>query len=211
MMYYRPATRTEDAGRGYAFCGVGRSMSGIRGDRDTPVGQTPAAGLGIQAAAVAERQKMITSVTIQNYRSILNASISLAPFTLLIGANGTGKSNFLQLLKQASRAFDSDHKPFTKHLNHPSSEQLFTFTNEHGRTLEILKGIPRSDHLVELKNVAVFSIDPSNAGRSEELTTQPTVQEDGSGVVQVLDGRNRSPAPSEALGAPASSRLVGKA
>ncbi|MCB0063745.1 MAG: AAA family ATPase, partial [Caldilineaceae bacterium] len=42
---------------------------------------------------------MITSIHIQNYRSIVDATAKLAPFTLLIGANGTGKSNFLQLLE----------------------------------------------------------------------------------------------------------------
>ncbi len=128
---------------------------------------------------------MITRVEIQNYRSIVNASIDLAPFTLLIGANGTGKSNFLQLLKEAPELYRTQPRP--KHLNHPSTKQQITFTLDHGRTIGIGEGTYYTGNLEGLQNVSVFSVDPANAGRSEELTIQPVVHEDGSGVVQVLD------------------------
>lgn len=42
---------------------------------------------------------MLTKLEIKNYKSICDASITLSPFTLLIGANGTGKSNFVSVLK----------------------------------------------------------------------------------------------------------------
>lgn len=127
---------------------------------------------------------MITNVTIRNYRSILDASVSLAPFTLLIGANGTGKSNFLRLLRDVSDGPDS---PYTKHVNHPSSDQLFEFENHEGKVFSIKNPSPGSDRLPELRHVSVFSLDPARAGACETLVEHPVVHEDGSGVVQVLD------------------------
>ncbi|MCP4350223.1 MAG: AAA family ATPase [Desulfobacterales bacterium] len=129
---------------------------------------------------------MITEVKIKNYKSILDASISLSPFTLLIGANGTGKSNFLQLLKDVSASPKSN---FKKHTNNPSSEQLFSFINNRGEEISlppkshafIMKTIP------EIREVSVFSLNPINAGKSERLVNNPVVREDGSGIVQVLD------------------------
>ena len=127
---------------------------------------------------------MITNVTIKNYRSIFDASVSLAPFTLLIGANGTGKSNFLRLLREVSDGPDS---PCTKHVNYPSSDQLSEFENHEGKVFSVRNRSSESDRLPELENVSVFSLNPANAGESETLVEHPVVHEDGSGVVQVLD------------------------
>ncbi|ELS01796.1 hypothetical protein Xen7305DRAFT_00015020 [Xenococcus sp. PCC 7305] len=40
---------------------------------------------------------MLSRIEVQNYRSLLDVKVNLSPFTLVIGANGSGKSNFLQL------------------------------------------------------------------------------------------------------------------
>lgn len=42
---------------------------------------------------------MIKSIHIRNYRSILNNTISFEPITVLIGANGSGKSNLVKALQ----------------------------------------------------------------------------------------------------------------
>ena len=39
---------------------------------------------------------MISNITIENYKSIINVSLPLGRFNLLIGANGCGKSNILE-------------------------------------------------------------------------------------------------------------------
>ncbi len=143
---------------------------------------------------------MITEVVIKNYKSILDASISLSPFTLLIGANGTGKSNFLQLLKDVSNYRKAR---FSKHVNHLSSERQFDFINSNGKIFSITtdsdgdisvtfdgnKYSMFSMHkiLPAIRNVSIFSLNPLNAGQSEKLVTNPVIHEDGSGVVQVLD------------------------
>jgi len=40
---------------------------------------------------------MLSRIEFKNYRSFLDVKVNLSPFTLVIGANGSGKSNFLRL------------------------------------------------------------------------------------------------------------------
>jgi predicted ATPase len=42
---------------------------------------------------------MLRSVALHDFKSFANASATLAPFTLLVGANGSGKSNFIDALR----------------------------------------------------------------------------------------------------------------
>ncbi|MEP0844481.1 MAG: AAA family ATPase [Phycisphaerae bacterium] len=42
---------------------------------------------------------MIQSIIIQNFKSLRNVSVDLAPLTVLIGRSGTGKSNFVQAIR----------------------------------------------------------------------------------------------------------------
>ncbi len=41
---------------------------------------------------------LLTRVSIRNYKSIAQADVQLGPFTILVGRNGSGKSNFLDAL-----------------------------------------------------------------------------------------------------------------
>ena len=45
---------------------------------------------------------MITHVRIQNFRSFLDAGVELQPFSLIVGANGSGKSNLLKFFAAIS-------------------------------------------------------------------------------------------------------------
>lgn len=49
----------------------------------------------------------ITRVTLRNYRSIGQCDVALGPLTYLVGANGAGKSNFLDALHLVSDALTS--------------------------------------------------------------------------------------------------------
>jgi predicted ATPase len=130
---------------------------------------------------------MITSIEIENYKSIVKASIQLSPFTLLIGANGTGKSNFLQLLRQVSTSFGTTDK-FEKHVNHQNANQRFVFKNHLEKSHQIKNNhIPQIHEVIELRDIRVFSPDPVHVGQPEPLVAYPTVLETGQGVVQVLD------------------------
>ncbi len=162
---------------------------------------------------------MIKNINIKNYKSILDTSFHLSPFTLLIGANGTGKSNFFQFLKAVSEVLNDRPFNLPKHINYNSLEQEYIFTDEkqrilklinqqddqHSETLhfnfqidnesdvmnfdEIKKNIRYKQHplISILRNVSIFSLNPENAGRQEDLVSNPVVLEEGSGVVQVLD------------------------
>lgn len=136
---------------------------------------------------------MLTQVDIQNYRSIYKASVPLSPFTLLIGANGTGKSNFLKLLKDASETGivvkNLGSKPFPplKHYAFPDVRQLIIIKNDRNQVYEIRENGREPSILPELKDVKIFSLEPSKAGLSEHISPQPKIEEDGTGIVQVLD------------------------
>ena len=45
---------------------------------------------------------MVTRIRIQNYRSFVDAEVTLRPFTLVVGANGSGKSNLLKFFATVS-------------------------------------------------------------------------------------------------------------
>ena len=57
------------------------------------------------------RQFRITRVQLRHYRSIAACDVALGRMTLLVGANGSGKSNFLDSLRLVSDALQStlDH------------------------------------------------------------------------------------------------------
>lgn len=53
----------------------------------------------------------LTRVVLENYKSIARCDVSLGPLTFLVGANGSGKSNFLDALRFVAEALRSslDH------------------------------------------------------------------------------------------------------
>ncbi len=109
---------------------------------------------------------MITSIHIQNYRSIVDATINLAPFTLLIGANGTGKSNFLQLLEELGAQSPS----FERHYNYPKEPQVFTIQYDDGtkESLEVLiGGGTRGTHSKDKNKVRIYRINPENIAKQK--------------------------------------------
>ncbi len=112
----------------------------------------------------------LSKINIKNYRSFKDAEVSLRPFTLIIGANGSGKSNFLRAL----RALFSDEVIEDKrHLN-------LTETSTEITTPECT---PISEH----SGVGIFRLDAEKITRPEELTNHPTVKADGSGTTQTLE------------------------
>ena len=127
---------------------------------------------------------MITKVNIQNCKSIVDTSVTLSPFTLLIGANGSGKTNFLQILREASKQTGAN---IEKHINHQDEKQEITLTNSSGLSAGFYSNPATFSRIQELYDMRVFALDPVWVGQGEELTPNPTVQENGRGVVQVLD------------------------
>jgi predicted ATPase len=145
---------------------------------------------------------LLTRVDIENFRSIYKASVPLSPFTLLVGANGTGKSNFLKLLRMLSQeatAFHyeddeltfQEHSFFLKekhysHLDEPQAVGIFGGTKSR-LIYEINDGNSIDNKPEELLDVKVFSFDPQSSGKEEYLMGEPSISENGEGVVRVLD------------------------
>lgn len=151
---------------------------------------------------------LLTRVDIENFRSIYKASVPLSPFTLLVGANGSGKSNFLKLLKMLSSdpstsnsalisalskekhySYISDHQKiviFGKDTNSPIytiDEQLVSSSESVSNFIS--KSTPNRPQ--ELSNIKIFALNPQVAGQEESLVDYPRIEEDGHGIVQVLD------------------------
>lgn len=144
---------------------------------------------------------MLREIKIKNYRSIRDASVKLSPFTLLIGANGTGKSNFLQLLKALSlnsasitRGGSNNilkiHYPEIekqKHIAHSEAEQTVEVNNEKGKYV-VTDGLSiEQESLHELRDIKIFNLEPKASGAKENLIPNPRIEEDGQGLVRVLD------------------------
>lgn len=138
---------------------------------------------------------MIQEVYIKNYRSIAEARVKLSPFTLLIGANGTGKSNFLKLLediRSSEGVLMGEHyvSSFSKHFNLRQEPQELEiswnekklFTLRRNNALYTGKGV-----VSDLQSMQVFSINPDSIGQAEKIEARPKVHSDGSGCVRVLD------------------------
>jgi predicted ATPase len=128
---------------------------------------------------------VIQEIDITNYRSIARATVRLRPFTILIGANGSGKSNLLKLLVDLSALGDGFGQELVRHLGHPKGAQQVTLTSSQGKRFTF----SQQSYIKppELKAVRVFSIDPRRIGQSEQLEKEPEVFPDGMGAVQVLD------------------------
>ena len=96
---------------------------------------------------------MINNVSIKNYKSVVDVSLPLGRFNLLIGANGCGKSNILEgiALGAAASADKLDYEYFANrgirlvepHLMLPVFEGIdadgifVSFTNDHKVSFDI--------------------------------------------------------------------------
>jgi predicted ATPase len=145
---------------------------------------------------------IITGVRIQNYRSFVDAEVRLQPFSLVVGANGSGKSNLLRFLSSISGPAQRSplmgaelsirNANWTKHQNHPGEILGFEITSadlkkwkgslSNTGTLVITDVLPWQG-----TEVPIFNIDPSKVSAVETAIPNPTVKADGSGTAQVLD------------------------
>ncbi len=143
---------------------------------------------------------MIKSVEIKNYRSFQNATVELAPFSLLIGPNGAGKSNFLKFISdvtdidlRARRNVQDKRilfrKSWPKHINLRDQSASFRITWDDGSVYEgDEKGIVEdSTFSFTPGTIRVFNLDPAAIAGSEKIVPKAEVQANGSGTAQVLD------------------------
>ncbi len=138
---------------------------------------------------------MITHVRIQNFRSFVDAEVDLQPFSLVVGANGSGKSNFLRFLKVVSssapdRMCQAEGYEWVRHQNHPSAEVGTKITLATGDFFTLTNS-PSAFGFAEgewsEKSVPIFNLDSNQISEPEISVISPQVGETGSGTCQVLD------------------------
>lgn len=160
---------------------------------------------------------MITHVRIQNFRSFLDAEVDLQPFSLVVGANGSGKSNLLKFFAAISgdvqsATVDGDnygatveqHKgPFKltnisnpKWVRHQNSAQQPVGFEVKVDGLDV-RGFQGRVVLTTLlnkpflpwqgKGLPIFNIDPEKVSAVEQTIPAAAVKATGEGTAQVLD------------------------
>ena len=156
---------------------------------------------------------MITHVRIQNFRSFVDAEVALQPFSLIVGANGSGKTNLLKFFAAISAQVQSSNAggqalsvPFEKHagpfklvsadwVTHQNSsmhyaefEVKFDATTVTGATPPESRNLLLSSPLPwQGKGLPIFNIDPEKVSAVETTTPSATVKATGEGTAQVLD------------------------
>ncbi|MCX6858533.1 MAG: AAA family ATPase [Verrucomicrobia bacterium] len=145
---------------------------------------------------------MITKIRIQNYRSFADAEVKLRPFSLVVGANGSGKSNLMKFLVVASQVTAKQQLArgnlhvfshgWQKHCNFTDKEGGFRIDtpDAHYPTVDTGGfGVPALDHPIpwRVKHLPIFNLSPNQIAEAELVESNPVIQDDGSGTVQVLD------------------------
>lgn len=147
---------------------------------------------------------MITSIRIQNYRSFVDAEVKLRPFSLVVGANGSGKSNLLGCIaaittKTEDRIANNMRVQilaadiWTKHQNMREDVCGFNIVLSDGR--HIAGQAKPGSSVVALSGklpfqgakLPIYNIDPRKVSQVETMVSVARVQADGSGTAQVLE------------------------
>ena len=137
---------------------------------------------------------MIKHIRIQNFRSFVDAEVDLQPFSLVLGANGSGKTNLLRFFSTISgtRTILLSNNEWTKHGNLLNLDAGFELQNE--ITVKGIQSIVRQvpaividDSISALDHkLPIYSINPNSISNIEPAIPKPTVAGDGSGTAQVL-------------------------
>ena len=155
---------------------------------------------------------MITHVRIQNFRSFLDAEVDLQPFSLIVGANGSGKSNLLKFFATISGNAQPANSQGNLTGHAPDHRSLFGLPNsawvkhQNGSVLPVGFQVGIGDDKVtgslgtvtpnillskplpwQGKGLAIFNIDPEKVSAVETTVPASIVKATGEGTAQVLD------------------------
>jgi predicted ATPase len=139
---------------------------------------------------------MITRIQIQNYRSFVDAEVKLRPFSLVVGANGSGKSNLLRCIALTSQAQQirigqpGTHS-WQPHVNAASSAIGIHFgfaDSAEARCVASANNlrVPESTPWARM-NLPIYNINANAVSRSEMVSAKSNIAADGSGTAQVLE------------------------
>lgn len=133
---------------------------------------------------------MLRRIEAENFRCFRELDVPLRPLTVLVGANDTGKSNFLtavQRLVSTARITDG-----TDHWRHEENRVVLKGTtgegtaaitsDEGGESIKILAKL----HPVKLVQLPSSGVNMESEGHGDEQGT-PEINQDGSGTATLLD------------------------
>jgi predicted ATPase len=151
---------------------------------------------------------MFSSIRIQNFKALRDATIPLGPVTLLVGPNGSGKSTVLQALRMASRneglplerirSVQSAAPPSIDIKWTAPARTHVTFSEGGGitrRHQRVRESAPDENELNRLLAATRFySFDPDNIAAPVTLQPGTELNSRGGNLVAVLDQlRDRDP------------------
>ncbi len=109
---------------------------------------------------------MISRIKIENFKSIKHLDIRLRPINILIGANGVGKSNFIEIFKLLNQIYEQRLQEYIGN----DIDSLLYFGRKKSDFLRMLLFFEMDD--VEADNILIIKILPkknSNTGYLEQI------------------------------------------
>jgi predicted ATPase len=150
---------------------------------------------------------MITKVQYLNFKALTNATLKLGQFTLIIGANGTGKTTAIRAL-ECVNSYDRYHwrdlisvsageksKDVSVKITTSTSSFWFEWSKNSEKGTEITGAKDDSPfnvnlekiHREELENFRIFSFDPKKISSRVNLSTNTRLDSDGENLAGILD------------------------
>jgi len=137
---------------------------------------------------------MITKLRIQNFRSFVDAEVKLRPFSLVVGANGSGKSNLLRALELLTFNYVISEHPamshrrrIDKHINFP--HQRTTIKGWDGDLGSLCTTDDDNNEAFFSASIPlwIYNVSANSVSGFENIIASAVVNADGSGTAQVLE------------------------